>query len=387
MIKDIFSLKLFVKLRALSKNLSIRAAAFALLALFSTFLAITLSPLIPQELSDILGGGAVKNIIEILANSMLVVVTFSMSTLVATYSMISSSATPRAVKIIMEDSSAHNALSTFLGAFIFSILSLISLSTDFYGPKQKVILFFVTIVVLIIVIVTIINWIGRLSRFGHLENLVFEIEKKIETSLELSNTLFSQEKFDKRFSSEIIFDRERYGYIQSIDLDKLETLCDENQIQVVLNVNVGDYIGKGSIFAYAAKLPSEGQRSKILSCFYIGKFRTFEEDPRYAITSISEISSKALSPGINDPGSAIFSVHSITRILFKIANKKVTLKRNIYFKPISIKELFDLAFLGTMRDGAEFREVRNALEESFEILEREELFTAIVKQIKGKGHK
>ena len=62
----------------------------------------------------------------------------------------------------------------------------------------------------------------------------------------------------------------------------------------------------------------------------------------------------------------------------------MTLKRNIYFKPISIKELFDLAFLGTIRDGAEFREVRNALEESFEILEREELFEATASSYKSK---
>src|SRR5690606_34163032 len=128
------------------------------------------------------GGSATSKVLDVLAKSMLVVVTFSMSTLVATYSMITNSTTPRATKIIMEDSTALNALSIFLGAFIYSIVSIIFLSTKLYGQKGRVILFAITITVIFIVILTIIRWIGRLSNLGHLENLIKEIEDKVENS-------------------------------------------------------------------------------------------------------------------------------------------------------------------------------------------------------------
>jgi hypothetical protein len=70
----------FVKIRVLSRSLSVRATAFAFIAFISSFIAVGFSDFVPNKIADLLGGNATKDILDILANSMLIVVTFSMAT-------------------------------------------------------------------------------------------------------------------------------------------------------------------------------------------------------------------------------------------------------------------------------------------------------------------
>jgi len=85
--------------------------------------------LIPAGLATRIGADSVGNILGILAASMLTVTTFSLSTMVSAYASASNSATPRAARLLIEDSRAQGALATFIGAFLFSIVGLIALST------------------------------------------------------------------------------------------------------------------------------------------------------------------------------------------------------------------------------------------------------------------
>lgn len=47
----------------------------------------------------------------------------------------------------------------------------------------------------------------------------------------------------------------------------------------------------------------------------LGADRSFHMDPRFGLTTLAEIASRALSPGINDPGTAIDVIKRLIRIL------------------------------------------------------------------------
>ena len=64
----------------------------------------------PEGIAAQIGASAVGNILGILASSMLAVTTFSLSTMVAAYAAASSSATPRAATLLIEDAAAQRAL-------------------------------------------------------------------------------------------------------------------------------------------------------------------------------------------------------------------------------------------------------------------------------------
>lgn len=63
-------------------------------------------------------------LLEIMSSSMLVIATFSVGSMIAAYTSASTSATPRAFSVVVSDDVSKNALSRFIGSFIFSIVAL-----------------------------------------------------------------------------------------------------------------------------------------------------------------------------------------------------------------------------------------------------------------------
>ena len=67
----------------LSRRIWFRALFFALMSVVGALLAVALGPLIPQGFAAQFGADAVANILEILASSLLIVATFSLSTAIS----------------------------------------------------------------------------------------------------------------------------------------------------------------------------------------------------------------------------------------------------------------------------------------------------------------
>ncbi|WP_439604689.1 DUF2254 family protein, partial [Shinella sp.] len=130
-------------LSQLGRRMWVRATLFSILAIVTALIAIVLAPFIPGDLSTRIGADAVDNILGIIASSMLTVTTFSLSTMVSAYSAATSNVTPRATKLVMEDSTTQNVLATFIGSFLFSLVGIIALSTGAYGDQGRVVLFLV----------------------------------------------------------------------------------------------------------------------------------------------------------------------------------------------------------------------------------------------------
>lgn len=351
-------------IRRLSQNLSVRAGLFCVGAVGVALVAVPFSPYVPDELAELLGGDAVDKVLTILATSMLAVVTFSLSTLIASYSVAASSAPSRATAIILRDSSAQIALSTFLGAFIFSIVSLVALSTGYYGPKGRVILFGVTICVLAAVIWTIIKWIGQLSGIGQLANVINEIETAGLKSIERQRHLFSNDPPPTPPANARAVQSHTTGFVQTIDLESVEEFVKSFGGEIWIEVNAGQFVYPGLTLFRVSDFEgcTKEKIEQIRSCFFIGKRRTFEDDPRFGLIVLSEISSRALSPAINDPGTAIEIITSQLRLVSEIqrvlqAPPTTETAANVHLRSITPQEILDDAFRSISRDAAGMVEV------------------------------
>ena len=82
----------------------------------------------------------------------------------------------------MEDTATQNALATFLGAFLFSIVGIIALKAGIYGENGRLVLFVVTIAVIVVIVVTFIRWIEILRTFGRMGDTISRVEKAARES-------------------------------------------------------------------------------------------------------------------------------------------------------------------------------------------------------------
>ena len=155
--------KLIYLLQRLLHKTWVRCALFSLAALLAVTLAKVLGPLIPEDIAFKLGSDSIGSLLNIIATSMLTVAVFSASTMVSSFAAVSSTATPRASQLLIEDSTIQNTLATFVGAFVYSVIALIGLNAQIYGGGGRLVLFGFTLLILLIVVGI---WTGVIQPHG-----------------------------------------------------------------------------------------------------------------------------------------------------------------------------------------------------------------------------
>lgn len=371
----IFQIRLLF-LRA-NKLLWVKATYFALLAIITAIASIYLGEFVPFDIFQKIGADTVGVILNILASSMLAVTTFSLTTVVSAYAAATSSVTPRATKLLMEDSTAQNALSTFIGSFIFSLIAIIFLNSGMYDQRGRVVLFVVTLGVIAVILVTLIRWIEHLSRLGRVGETSELVEEVTEKALLIrarepylgANPLLDRERDIPEHAVPV--DSDQVGNIQFIDIEKLDHISRDMDLNVYIVALPGDFVSLSSILVYVDKPLSSKTRSALLGAFVIGHERNFEQDPRFGLCVLAEIAARALSAAVNDYGTAIDIINRGVRLLTKYAQEERHAQvrhERIWVPPVTVAQLFSDIFAPILRDEGGIMAVDVKLMKAFDAL-------------------
>ncbi len=353
----------------------VRIVGFAVLAAVTAALAQVLGPLLPHNMSQRLGAEAVEDILSILTSSMLAVTTFSLSVAVSAFAAAASSATPRATALLQEDPTTQNVLATFLGAFLFGLLGLIGLKAQLYDSAGRVILFIVTVGVVGMVVVALIRWIGHLMVFGRMGDTLTRIEnaatKALRERLETPYLGGCPATGGLPVSARKIAAR-KTGYIQHIDMQALQDCAEAADGRLHLLCLPGSFVVEGApVLLLEGGALSEDQTKSASKAITIGDVRTFRVDPRFGIIVLTEIASRALSPAVNDPGTAIDVLGRLLRILSLWRDPVETEADypNVIVPRITAQDLVEDAFRPIARDGAALVEVQVRLQKTLTALQ------------------
>jgi uncharacterized membrane protein len=367
----------------LPKRLWFRATVFCLIGVASALAAVGLAPLISEEAAEKFGADSVGDILTVIASSMLTITVFSLTTLVQARTSASEGATPRAASLLVEDTVAQHALATFLGAFLFSLVGLISLQAGLYGSSGRVILFLATLGMILYIVFTLLRWINHLGSLGRIDHTIDRVEKVAARAMEQyrdSPCLGAREYHDPPASAEPVC-IERIGYVRRIDLAALQALAEEHGTQIYAAQRPGGYCDPSRPLAYVTNgaLVAEGSEAEegngfmdaLSSAFEVGHARSYEQDPRFGLIVLAEIGARALSPAVNDSGTAIQSAQAAMRLLSIAADAKKaeeTRFDRVFLRRLAPEDLFDDAFLPIARDGASRLEVGIRLQKALRAL-------------------
>jgi uncharacterized membrane protein len=358
----------------ITKRLWFRASLFSLLGVATALLAVVFNDFIPASLPARIGADAVDKILGIIASSMLAVTTFSLSTMVTAYGAASSGVTPRATTLVMEDTTTQNALATFIGSFLFSLVGIIALSTGAYGTQGRVLLFAVTIAVVILIVYTLLRWIDHLSRLGRVGETIDRVETAAILAIEhrvqwpfLGGVAYPADLRLPASAQPVMCPCT--GYIQHVDVSALGLITETHNIRIYVDVVPGSFVHQDMPLAYCVAMNSETLEApeaiaeKIMATLSIGVRRTFEHDPRFGLSVLSEIASRALSPAVNDPGTAIDVIGRGVRTLTAWGKSRLPVRdiepacEQVYIRRLEVDDLFDDFFAPISRDGAGLIEV------------------------------
>ncbi len=361
----------------LRKRLWARPLLYCAMAVGASFLArsadyLPIGRLVPEITHD-----TIETLLKIISTSMLAVATFAVGSMLASYASASSSATPRAFTLVLADDVSQTALSSFIGAFIFSIVSLVTLQTSFYDRGGLFVLFVLTLGIFGWVVLTLVRWIDNIARLGRLGTTIDKAEAAALASIKsrrLKPFLGGIEKTDANTLAGAKVLGNEIGYIQLINVSALQSLAEEHDLRLMVDAMPGSFLAPGrslvTLDSSKADIDDKFTR-KINNAFIIGDNRTFDTDPRFGLIVLAEIAARALSPAVNDPGTAIVIIGRLVRLFTAWAeplndDEKVEEKYDrIIIPALSLAEMFDDAFTAIARDGAGAVEVGIRLQKAF----------------------
>ena len=362
-----------------SRQLWVRAAAFCLLAVASALVAVWVKHYIPEDIPTKIGANAVDSLLNILAVSMLSVTIFSLSTLVAALGSATNNVTPRATRLLSEDTTSQNALATFLGTFLFSLVGIIALQTGVYGGRGRVVLYVVTIAVIVLIVITLLRWIHHVTTLGRVGTTTDRVE-------DAATEAMRQQKRNPYFGGTPLTDSDaipddavpvhakRMGYVAHMDMEALSEACTDASHRIYVRTLPGGYASLERPLAVVVGSCSEELVAAVQDAFTVGECRSFDQDPRFGASVLAEIASRALSPAMNDSGTAIDVLGRAARLLAIWAEPddqapSVEYPR-IHVPPILMDDLFDDLFTPIARDGASIVEVALRLQKVLRMLSR-----------------
>jgi uncharacterized membrane protein len=342
----------------------------------TVFLAKTLDTPEVGRLVPAIAQVSIATLLTIISASMLVIATFAVASMVSAYASASNTATPRSFSLVISDDVSQNALSTFIGAFIYSIVALIALQNGYYDKAGRFTLFILTLLILAMVIVTFVSWVDRIARLGRLAGTIDKVEAATAAALQRRRsapTLRGVPAGRGQCGGQAVYGG-TIGYVQRVDITALQAYAERAQLRVTVAALPGAFSAPGRALAYATPDGGDWSRSdtsQIANAFYIGKDRQFDEDPRFGLVVLSEIASRALSPAVNDPGTAILIIGVFVRLFalwtepIKTRNAKLHECDRVEVPEISLRDMFDDAFTAIARDGAGSIEVAGRLQKAF----------------------
>lgn len=308
-------------------------------------------------------GGSVdgaRSVLSTIAGSIMTVTGVVFSITIVTLQLASSQFTPRILRNFLADRSNQLVLGVFIATFTYTLLVLRTVRSIDDGDE------FVPEIAVTVAIFFALVSIGFLIHFIHhaalsvqatviLSRVSFEALGRVER-------LFPEEIGEPETTpppkSEIptgtaeLVAAKREGYLQTVDSQSLFQLGEERRLVIQMIPRVGEFLIQGQPLARVwadEPLPDE-IHTAIQHAFILGADRSPEQDLEFYLLEIADMAVKALSPGINDPTTAIYCIDRLTQLLAAFGKRRPpeplrTESGDVHFlaRPSTFAEAVDLS--------------------------------------------
>lgn len=272
-----------------------------------------LAPARPKGAADML---------TVMAGSMIGVAATVFSITIAAVAYASGNYGPRLLTNFMEDRGNQFSLATFIGSFVYALIVLRSVRVEDetpaatadaaatalpgFTPQLSLLVAYLLLALCVAVLVYFLNHIPSSIRISKvLEGIGSRLLDMIRTTYPVEDSL--GEAREGQGGEDVVANGT--GYVQLIDFAELLKIARESGGTYSLVVRTGDFVHRDLPLLRVSGCAAKDVEGTVLACFTLGSNRTPEQDPQFLIDELVEIGLRALSPGINDPSTAITALH------------------------------------------------------------------------------
>lgn len=285
---------------------------------------------LPAAVHEVLfsgGPSAARSVLSTVSGSLITVTSLTFSLTVVTLQLASSQFSPRLLRTFSRDAHVHWTLALFLATFAYSLMILRTVrdaggADPGFVPQISVT---VAVVMTLVSVLALVLFLAHLARQLRVETMLDDVHAEaagtLERVLEKCPDDPGTPPTPPRRTHPAVAGRS--GFLVNVDEQELlDTACSAGAV-IVIDAVPGRSIVGGTPVARSWSLdgttasPEDRQRldAAVAAAIHTGPERTAAQDVTFGLRQLTDVAVKALSPGINDPTTAIHALGHISDLL------------------------------------------------------------------------
>ncbi len=325
---------------------------------------------------------------SVVATGMLAFLGIVFATTLVAIQLAASQYSPRAVRVFVRSKLTKVALGVFVATFVFSLVTLIAIrtadATDAgFTPVLSTAGLSILVIATLVAFLVFANGTAQLLRVQY---LIERIANDTRPGLDLAFPHRS-EGIDSALpgaaSVDVACRSISRGVLDAVDVGGLAALAERVDGWLEITVRTGSYVPHGGRIAilhgsvHSSPIADDDLARSVDACLLFTNERTLLQDPGFGLRQLVDIASRALSPAVNDPTTAVQVIDRLTDLLGEIGDRpdpsgwftgESTIVR-VRLLPDTLEGLTTLAFTEIIRYGVDSPQVFRRLRSAFDQLE------------------
>jgi uncharacterized membrane protein len=252
------------------------------------------------------GGTGARTLLGAVASSTIGVAGTVFSITIAALSLAAGQMGPRLLRNFTRDRGNQVTLGAFLGTFSYALMVLRSVRTQEEGTFVPHLSLSIGILLAFVCVGTLVFFVGHMAGRINVDTVIDLVSQDVRVAIARLTTTDAQAlpPSGAFWRQALPITDTRRGYLQQLDDTGLAAWAAKNKVSIRLLVRPGDYVFPGAPIALV--LPSAADAGlAIRDATALGPQRVSAADLEFAVRQLVEVAVRALSPGINDPHTAI----------------------------------------------------------------------------------
>lgn len=298
---------------------------------------------VPPWIGWAYGGGAdgARALLSAIAGSTITVVSVTFSVMVVALTVASQHFGPRLLNSFMRDTSSQLVLGTFTGTFAYCLVVLRTVQGD-GGDRYAVFVPHLAVTgavaLTLFSVAMLIYYVHHVASSMQVSEITARVAHDLESSIE---RVYPEELGESADSSPddapppppaaAQIRSVRSGYLQEIDSRSVLSAAQDAGTTIWLVARPGDFVVEGTPVALVHPPPADlkGVENAIRSANTFGADRTSRQDVSFAAQQLVEVALRALSPGMNEPFTAMTCIDRLGQGLAKLARRRIPSARRL----------------------------------------------------------
>ncbi len=294
-----------------------------------------------------------RSIIATVAGAVISLTVFSFSMVMIVLNQAASQMSNRVLTSMIENRFQQLVLGFYIGTIVYALFLLSTIrdtSNGIYIPALSIYLLILMTVIAIFLFIYFLDYVTQTVKF---ETVIERVMTQTFTSLKRDCKEIEQDNMTWEHLPFTEIKTQQSNYFQSFKTKDLLELASDENLFITFLYPQGTFLIKGSVFmkVYSGKTVLDECKNKIAKHIDFYNGQPIAVNANYGFNQLAEIALKALSPGINDPGTAIIALQAITSLLqFRLNHNQPVLSIDkgkiprIYTPVISFDAVFKHCF-------------------------------------------